>query len=84
MVEHALQRVGMQHLQQQPAYPAHHHADDIGMDHADRAVLLEHGLPRWRHRLFPALRIVEHRAHPADKGEAQAFGKGICRHRYPI
>ena len=62
----------------------HHHPDHIGMDHSDWAVLLEQGLARWRHRLFPALRVVEHRAHPTDKGEAEAFGKGICRHRQPI
>ncbi|GAA3793124.1 hypothetical protein GCM10022600_12780 [Qipengyuania pelagi] len=84
MVEHALKRVGVQHLQEEPAYPANHHPDHIGMDHADRAVLLEQGIARWRHRFLAALRIIEHRAHPTDKGEAEAFGKGICRHRQPI
>ena len=81
MVEHALQRMRMQHLQQQAADPADHHRHDIGMDHPDRRVPGEQCLVRRRDRLLPTLDVVEYAAHLLDELEAQAFGQGDRRHR---
>ena len=38
VVEHPLQRVRVEHLQQQPADTAGHHPDKIGVDKPDRSV----------------------------------------------
>ncbi len=44
VVQHALQGMRVQHLQQQRADSADHHAHDIRMDHPDRRIALEQGI----------------------------------------
>ena len=79
MIEHTLQRVRVQHLQQQRPYAPDHHRNRIGMDQADRGILREIGVVRrglWR---LAAVAFVEHRAHAIDHGGAQAFGRQVRR-----
>ena len=80
MVEHALQRMRMQHLQQQTADPADHHRHDIRMHHPDRRILREQGLVGHGHRGFASIHVVEHAAHLLDELETQAFGQRDGRH----
>ncbi len=74
MVEHALQRMRVEHLQQQAANAPHHHPHHIGMDQADRRIAFEQRLVAGRHRLLAAFDIVEHRAHAADQALAEFLG----------
>ena len=75
MVEHALQRVGMEHLQQQGADPAGHHSDKIGMNQADRGVAGEQRRVRRRGGGLSGAGIMEHAAHPLDEAETQRFDR---------
>jgi hypothetical protein len=59
MVEYALERGRMQHLEQECPHAADHHRDDIGMDHADRAVRFEQGLVGRHDRRFALVAVVE-------------------------
>ena len=63
MVEHALQRVGVEHLQQQRPHTASHHPDDIGVHLPDRSVAFEQRFVRWRGGRLPLAGIVKHPAH---------------------
>ena len=80
MVEHTLQGVGVQHLQQQTADPANHHADRIGMDHADRRISWVICLVRRWNRLLAVFRIVEHRADPVDQRLTDFLRRAGCEH----
>jgi len=71
---------GVEHLEEQPAHPADHHRDNIGMDQPDRRIALEQRIVRWWHRLLPALDIVEHRADAADQPLADFLGRAGKRH----
>jgi len=75
MVEHPLQRMRVEHLQQKPAHAARHHAHQIGVDHTDRRIFLEQGLIRRGDGLLSVLRVVEHAAHLINEAYAQGFDR---------
>jgi hypothetical protein len=64
----------VEHLQQQAANAAHHHAHHIGMDQADRRIALEQRLVAGGDGLLAAFDVVEHRADAADKALAEFLG----------
>ncbi len=72
-VEHALQRMRVEHLQEQTADTAHHHPDNIGMDHAYRAVPLEQRFVGTGARRGIGIAFVEGRAHAAHYPLAKKF-----------
>ena len=73
MIEHALQRVGVEHLQQQRAHPAGHHADDIGVHLPDRRIAFKQRVVRRGCGSLSLARIVKHPAHLGNQFEAQRF-----------
>ena len=75
MIEHALQRVGVEHLKQQRAHPAGHHPDDIGMHQPDRRVAFEQRLIRGRSRRLAFRGIMKHAAHLRDELQTQRFDR---------
>ena len=77
MVEYTLQCVRMQHLQQQAANTADHHAHHVGMNHTDRGVAFEQRFVGGRDRLLTRLRIVEYRAYLSHDLLAQGFSNAI-------
>ncbi len=74
MVEHALQRMRVEHLQQQAANAADHHPHHIGMDQPDWRIAFEQRLVAGRDRLLAALDVVEDGAHAADQALAEFLG----------
>ncbi len=73
MIEHALQRVGVEHLQQQRAHPAGHHPDDIGVHLADRGIAFKQRVVRRRGWCLALACVVKHPAHLRNQFEAQRF-----------
>ena len=65
-LEHALKRVGMEHLQEKTANAADHHPDNIGMDHANGAVEFEQRLIGRRARGGRGISLVERSTDIAD------------------
>jgi hypothetical protein len=80
MVEHPLQGVRMEHLEQQRTDPAHHHRDDIGVDHPDGRIAREQRRVGYGHGRFARAGIVERRAHLAGEPLPQGFDRIAGRH----
>jgi len=75
MIQHPLQRVRVEHLQQQRAHPAGHHPDDIGVHQPDRGIAREQRIVRRRGRRLPLAHIVKHPAHLRHQFQTQRFDR---------
>ena len=71
MVEHALQRLRVQHLKEQTANTARHHAHQVGMHHADRRIFGKQRVIRRWLRFLTRRAVIEDTAHLIDQFEPQ-------------